>query len=263
MNSIMIVLNLSIVQLFGRCIEGWFHLRRILVFVLTFTFLPHLDGQSRSPMAAVHLKDGTSFNGSLVRNEKDGLLIRTKYGDLTIPGQDISSVDLTISITDYEDWDRYLDSLVEELTVSEPVLEEEVENRASDIIETYPEKNDYAETIEESAKVKTPVVDTKTVKEETPVKFTPYDTPPKPLTPIRPRYPELAQEAEIEGTVFVQVFVNDEGRVTQTKILKGVPHTGLDESATEAIRNTKFQPAIYQGKPVGVWIAIPITYRLK
>ena len=40
------------------------------------------------------------------------------------------------------------------------------------------------------------------------VKFIPYDDPPKPLTPIRPKYPEIAQEAGIEGTVIVQVFVD-------------------------------------------------------
>ena len=75
------------------------------------------------------------------------------------------------------------------------------------------------------------------------VKFIPYDDPPVPLTPIRPKYPEIAQEAGIEGTVVVQVFVDDRGRVKDTVILKGIPNTGLDEAATVAIRAVRFRPA--------------------
>ena len=35
------------------------------------------------------------------------------------------------------------------------------------------------------------------------VKFIPYDDPPKPISAIRPVYPEIAQEAGIEGVVAV------------------------------------------------------------
>ena len=40
------------------------------------------------------------------------------------------------------------------------------------------------------------------------VKFIPYDKPPKPKIPIRPVYPEIAQEAGIEGTVYIQFFID-------------------------------------------------------
>lgn len=84
------------------------------------------------------------------------------------------------------------------------------------------------------------------------VKFIPYDDPPKPLTPIRPKYPEIAQEAGIEGTVIVQVFIDKKGRVKETMILKGIPNTGLDEAAIEAIRKTRFKPAKQRERAVGV-----------
>ena len=95
------------------------------------------------------------------------------------------------------------------------------------------------------------------------VKFSPYDDPPIPLKPIRPRYPEIAQEAGIEGTVVVQVFVDEKGRVKDTVILKGIPNTGLDEAATEAIRKVRFRPAKQRERAVGVWISIPVNFRLK
>ena len=95
------------------------------------------------------------------------------------------------------------------------------------------------------------------------VKFIPYDDPPVPLTPIRPKYPEIAQEAGIEGTVVVQVFVDDKGRVKDTVILKGIPNTGLDEAASDAIRDVRFRPAKQRERAVGVWISIPVNFRLK
>ena len=95
------------------------------------------------------------------------------------------------------------------------------------------------------------------------VKFIPYDDPPVPLSPIRPKYPEIAQEAGIEGTVVVQVFVDEKGRVRDTVILKGIPNTGLDEAATTAIRKVRFRPAKQRERAVGVWISIPVNFRLK
>ena len=95
------------------------------------------------------------------------------------------------------------------------------------------------------------------------VKFIPYDDPPQPLSQIAPLYPEIAQEAGIEGTVVVQVFIDKKGRVQDTVILKGIPNTGLDEAAIKAIRKTRFRPAKQRERPVGVWISIPVNFRLK
>jgi len=81
--------------------------------------------------------------------------------------------------------------------------------------------------------------------------------------PIRPKYPEIAKEAGIEGTVIVQAFVDKKGRVKETIILKGIPNTGLDEAAITAIRKTRFVPAKQRERAVGVWISIPVHFRLK
>ncbi|MFQ6676154.1 MAG: energy transducer TonB [Fidelibacterota bacterium] len=100
------------------------------------------------------------------------------------------------------------------------------------------------------------------------VKFIPYDEPPEPIggySAIQKNieYPEIAREAGVEGTVIVQAFVNKNGRVTETFVLKGLPGTGLDEAAVEAIRKTPFKPAKQRDRPVGVWISIPINFKLK
>ena len=93
--------------------------------------------------------------------------------------------------------------------------------------------------------------------------FIPYHKPPIPKTRIRPNYPKESKEMGIQGTVIVQVFVNEEGKVTETSILQGIPNTGLDEAAIEAIKKTRFKPATFaNGNPVGVWTSIPVNFRL-
>jgi protein TonB len=100
------------------------------------------------------------------------------------------------------------------------------------------------------------------------VRFIPYDEPPEPMggfAEIQRNivYPEIAQEAGIEGQVIVQAFVNEFGVVTDCIILKGVPNTGLDEAAIDAIKKTKFKPAKQRDRNVGVYISIPVIFKLQ
>ena len=94
-------------------------------------------------------------------------------------------------------------------------------------------------------------------------KFIPYDDPPRPITPIKPVYPDIAQEAGIEGLVLVQCFIDEKGKVKETIVVKGIPNTGLNESAVDALRKTRFRPAKQRERPVAVWITIPINFKLQ
>lgn len=100
------------------------------------------------------------------------------------------------------------------------------------------------------------------------VKFVAYDEPPQiigGMAALRDniRYPEIAQEAGIEGTVIVQAFINEKGEVDDVVIVKGIPKTGLNEAAINAVKRTKWKPAKQRDRAVGVWYSIPIVFRLK
>lgn len=75
-------------------------------------------------------------------------------------------------------------------------------------------------------------------------------------------YPEIAKRAGIEGRVFVKAIIDTEGNVVETEIVKGLG-AGTDESAIEAIRNSKFTPGKINGKPVKVQVVIPILFKLQ
>jgi len=91
-------------------------------------------------------------------------------------------------------------------------------------------------------------------------KFIPYDTAAKPLQSIRPIYPKTAKEKGIEGTVYIQIFINEKGIVTEAEVMKGIPE--LNEAALAAVKKSKWKPAQARDKKVGVWITMPIKFEL-
>jgi protein TonB len=98
--------------------------------------------------------------------------------------------------------------------------------------------------------------------------FIVYDKDPEPIggyAAIQKNiiYPAIAQEAGIEGTVVIRAFVDKRGEVTECSVLKGMPNTGLEEAAIDAIRKVRFIPAQQRDRNVGVYIAIPVIFRLR
>jgi len=74
-------------------------------------------------------------------------------------------------------------------------------------------------------------------------------------------YPEEAKENNIEGKVYVLAYINEEGLVEKSKIIKSV-NPLLDKAATDAVKKVKFSPGKQDGTPVKVEVAIPIIFKL-
>ena len=94
------------------------------------------------------------------------------------------------------------------------------------------------------------------------IRFIPFDKAPVARVPIKPIYPEIAREAGIEGRVVIQFFVNNKGVVTEAYVLKGIPNTGLDEAALNAVLKSKWKPARQKDKIVGVWVTQNVKFEL-
>ncbi len=78
----------------------------------------------------------------------------------------------------------------------------------------------------------------------------------------RVSYPEIAKKAGVEGTVFLQFIVDENGNVVDPAVVKGIG-AGCDEAALEAIRTAKFKAGRQRGKPVKVKFSLPVRFRLK
>ncbi len=56
----------------------------------------------------------------------------------------------------------------------------------------------------------------------------------------------------------VQALVLKDGTVGGTRVVKSIPL--LDEVAVAAVRQWRFKPALSAGKPVAVWVAVPVKF---
>lgn len=78
----------------------------------------------------------------------------------------------------------------------------------------------------------------------------------------RPRYPEDARKARLEGVVVLETIVDAEGNVADVKVLKGLAY-GLTESAVEAVKEWKFKPATRLGVPVPVRFVLTVQFSIQ
>ncbi len=76
------------------------------------------------------------------------------------------------------------------------------------------------------------------------------------------RYPEMARKAGIEGRVIVQFIVNEQGKVEDPRVIRGVGG-GCDEEALRAVRKANFKPGRQRGKPVRVQYSLPVIFKLQ
>lgn len=82
---------------------------------------------------------------------------------------------------------------------------------------------------------------------------------------VEPEYPKFAKQAKIQGTVLLDVEILANGNIGAIEVKKSVlpGPGGLDEAAIAAVRKSKFQPAKNAGKPIGVWITLPIVFKIE
>lgn len=83
---------------------------------------------------------------------------------------------------------------------------------------------------------------------------------PEAVTRIAPVYPDMAREANVDGTVMVQALVGKDGKVRDVRVVKSIPM--LDDAAKAAVRQWVFKPALSNNKPVAVWVGVPVKFSL-
>lgn len=84
---------------------------------------------------------------------------------------------------------------------------------------------------------------------------------PEKISGLVPAYTAEARRARISGLVIVEALIDEQGNVTETRVLKGLP-MGLEEAAVEAIRSWKFKPATLDGRPVPVYYVLTTNFQI-
>jgi TonB family protein len=93
-------------------------------------------------------------------------------------------------------------------------------------------------------------------------KFVPHEVPPKPLNldKVPFAYPEVAKTLGLSGTVYLQLWIDKQGNVTNVILVKSV-HPILDKVAVENARKLKFSPALQGNQPVAVPLSFPVRFQ--
>jgi TonB family protein len=79
---------------------------------------------------------------------------------------------------------------------------------------------------------------------------------------VEPEYTPDAREKKIEGTVVLTLTIDHEGLPQNIQIKKSL-YPSLDQSAIEAARKMRFEPAIKNGQPVSMFISVEFNFAIE
>jgi protein TonB len=83
----------------------------------------------------------------------------------------------------------------------------------------------------------------------------------RPLT--QPEYPPSSRRAGEAGTVILEVYVLENGRVGEAKVKQSSGFPRLDEAAVREVkRSWRLVPGTENGKPVPMWGQFAVTFKL-
>ncbi len=85
--------------------------------------------------------------------------------------------------------------------------------------------------------------------------------PARMISSVPPAYPALARTQHVAGDVRLDALIDANGRVSAMKVVSGP--TLLHQAAMDALRQWKYQPAMLDGKPVAMHLAVTIQFRLQ
>jgi protein TonB len=78
---------------------------------------------------------------------------------------------------------------------------------------------------------------------------------------VQAEFSDEARRAKYQGVVIVSFIVDTQG-ITQNQRVERQLGMGLDEMALEAVKQYRFKPAMKNGKPVAVKMAVEVNFRL-
>lgn len=94
-----------------------------------------------------------------------------------------------------------------------------------------------------------------------PVRVADLPVTPRKIGDVRPVYPEIARAAHLEGTVIMEAVLDTTGRVTQLRVIQSAPM--FDQAALDAVRQWRYTPSLYGGRPVSVLMTITVRFTLQ
>jgi protein TonB len=61
----------------------------------------------------------------------------------------------------------------------------------------------------------------------------------------------------------LRVYVAPNGHVTDVVVTKSAGHADMDHAAVAAVRQWRFEPGRRGEEPIGMWVVLPVEFRIK
>jgi protein TonB len=145
-------------------------------------------------------------------------------------------------------------------TVGVPVPVPDAEVKSDQIFASQAEMNAVAPT--EVASVGTAEIQVDLQVDEPPPAFVPFEKEPTCIKRVEPIYPEIAQKAGLEGSVYAKLWITKDGKIKDVVIMKSDSEI-FNQAVIDAARQWLFTPAMMKNGPVAVWLAVPFNFTLK
>ena len=100
----------------------------------------------------------------------------------------------------------------------------------------------------------------KEIKSRAPVRLGGRVRAPRQIQRVEPKYPPLARQTHISGTVTIDAVLDESGNVVEMKVVSG--HPLLLQAALDAVRQWKYEPTYLNDVPVAVQMNITVTFTL-
>lgn len=105
-------------------------------------------------------------------------------------------------------------------------------------------------------------------KEEDPYDFQKVEQLPRPVNGFKAiaehlEYPEMAIRIGHEGRAIIRVKIDERGHVLRMLVQQSSGFKACDQSAMQAIRAVKWEPALQRDRPVSVWVSVPVDFKLR
>jgi periplasmic protein TonB len=89
-------------------------------------------------------------------------------------------------------------------------------------------------------------------------------TTPELLQEVKPAYTAEAMRAKVQGSVYLECVVRQDGSTGDCKVVRSLdPTFGLDQEAIRAARQWRFKPGMRFGQPVPVLVTIELMFTLR
>lgn len=99
--------------------------------------------------------------------------------------------------------------------------------------------------------------------DDAPPVFYAYDMAPRVVRKVEPEYPMMARVAGIEGTIVINVNLDESGRIMRAWVAQSTGSDVLVTAALDAIYQFEFLPGKQGDHPVKCTVAVPFRFRLE